>query len=134
MLREFLGMVGLLCVASDGMPVLQQARLRTVKDQYGQKLKISFTMAEGGMNEVCIDCNIEGGKRLDMNGEVKESGTCGGAPNGCFTINSPAWGSHISVALRAPDGAPWTEPELFFIDPELNDGRTHALILRKDEL
>ena len=71
--------------------MITNARLRTSGDQYGQKLKIAFTMETQNLHEVCMNCVFdETGERVGSEGYVGEAGTCGGHPNGCYSVKSPA--------------------------------------------
>lgn len=89
------------------MPSITKMRLRTTKDEWGQKLKLAYQMSSTGSelgheHEVCVSCNIgAAGERADESGSILPGGTCGGFPNGCAVVKDPAFGSTVTIALRS---------------------------------
>merc|ERR1740117_2055745 len=111
-------------------PLITMARLRSINDDWGQKLKMSYTMVNGNDHELCVNCKLdEKGQQQGSEGYVEVGGTCGGLPNGCHTVKKPKWGTTISISIREanPLNKIWPTPSYYFIDPEKNDGGMHEL-------
>eukprot|EP01047_Picozoa_sp_COSAG01_P068884 COSAG01_NODE_10061_length_2259_cov_5.583333_1_plen_591_part_10 len=122
----------------DCTPQITSARLRAVQDNWGQKLKLGYTLMhddEDIPHEVCFGCTIDdnGVALPEDKDKIEEGGTCGGHPNGCGVLKGEelAWGKKVTVAFRLKDGSfwsPWSKPEVYYyVDPALNDGKLHKL-------
>jgi hypothetical protein len=134
-----LGALVLIAAAVDATKIQLnfQARLRSVKDEWGQKLKLSWKWVDRDTSEyeLCVGCEIdESGKRVGNKGIVGKGGTCGGAPNGCYSIKGKAlqWGATLEIAVRYGRGdhgffSPWGSKVSYFIDPALNNGRVNQI-------
>ena len=132
MLRAALVAACLLGAVQASEPHITGMRLRAVGDQYGHKLKLAYQMADASDHEICINCNIGAGVRLDDTGKVERGATCGGVPNGCHTVKAPTYGSTYTFSLRAAGGK-WSEQSSYTLDPTLESSDT-VHHLEKDEL
>jgi hypothetical protein len=108
-----------------------QAKLRSVNDHWGQKLKLGWKWIdmETSKYELCVSCDFDAtGKRVGDKGVVGEGGTCGGDGNGCYSIKGKLleWGTTISINVRSGKGdgffSPWGSKISYFLDPALNTG------------
>ena len=129
----------------EGPVQITLARLRTVQDHYGQKLKLSYNWVKGASKEyqVCIKCQFDdAGERIneDTAGFVKSGGTCGGPSNGCLSVKGKdlTFGDYITVAIRyAKDDASsgvfsaWSPVQTYYIDPEQPKG--HMIPIQSEE-
>ena len=140
--------VALLCLAAtanaawqDADPVqITRARLRTVQDNYGQKLKLSYNWVNGasGTYELCVRCEFDdNGQRVGDAGVVRSGGTCGGPGNGCMSVKDLKFGEHVTVAIRHDtDDAPgvfgaWTAVSTYYIDPSVEKGQ--VVVIQSEE-
>ena len=113
-----------------GPIVIKNARLRTVQDQYGQKLKLSYNWIRGATTkyELCVRCKFDGEEHVAGTGAVREGGTCGGPSNGCLSVKDLEFGERVTVATRyvldaTREWSKWSAPATFFIDPAISKGK-----------